>query len=51
LLGTLRASFARLDPRKRERVGHTSRYDHPLAAPTFENRLRIRSSRVSQTSR
>jgi hypothetical protein len=24
---------------------------HPLAAPTFENRLRMRSSRVSQTSR
>jgi hypothetical protein len=25
--------------------------DHPLAAPTFENRLRIRSNKVSQTSR
>ena len=24
---------------------------YPLAAPTFENRLRMRSSRVSQTSR
>jgi len=24
---------------------------HPLAAPTFENRLRMRSNRPSQTSR
>ena len=49
LLGTL--------PRKREREGHTagligaSRISYPLAAPTFENRLRMRSNRVSQTSR
>jgi hypothetical protein len=49
LLGTL--------PRKREREGHTAdvvtqiRDNHPLGAPTLENRLRMRIDRVSQTSR
>ena len=49
LLGTL--------PRKREREGHTagligaSRISYSLVAPAFENRLRMRNNKVSQTSR
>jgi hypothetical protein len=52
LLGTLPRKR-----RKREREGHTAdvvtqiRDNHPLGAPTLENRLRMRIDRVSQTSR
>jgi len=51
-LGTLRASFARLDPASgRGKAKRAFDDNYPLAAPTLENRRRMRINSPSQTSR